>query len=75
MSNKNHNVYGTPEVLKALADEYRRYCGRDVKMESDRLVVLALPPAKPKKKKKEERPVRDDEDTKKPDRTQRPKVY
>lgn len=67
MSNKNHNIYGSSEILKALAAEYKDYCGREVKLEDDRLIVLALPLPKPKKKKVVSRaPREDDEDKPKP---------
>jgi hypothetical protein len=62
MQCKNQYITGDPEYLKRLYDEYRNYCGRDVKMENGQLVVLALPPVKQKKKKakEEEAPVKSD---------------
>lgn len=55
MKSRNHYVYGNAETLKNLAEEYRDYCGREVKVEDDRLVILALPARKPKKEKREPR--------------------
>ena len=62
MKCKNQYITGDSEFLKRLFDEYKNYCGRDVRMEKDRLVVLALPPVKQKKKRveKEDEPGKTD---------------
>ena len=65
MQCKNQYITGDPEYLKRLFDEYKNYCGRDVRMESGRLVVLALPPVKQKKKR-----VEKDDESVKTDKTQ-----
>lgn len=43
MKTRNHYIYGTDEQLKNLEVEYAEYCGRDVRREPGRLIVLALP--------------------------------
>lgn len=50
MKSKNQYITGDPEYLKKLYNEYKDYCGREVRLENGRLTVFALPPAKKRKK-------------------------
>lgn len=63
MKSRNYTVYGDEQRLRNLAEEYE-YIGRDVKLElqQGRLVVLALPPRKPKEDKKPVRKPRFDKE-------------
>lgn len=70
MKARNHNVYNDDQnVINALADEYRDYCGRDVVVYPNHLVVLAYKPKKVVKKKDDKK----DED-KRNERGRRPQA-